>query len=217
MARPSPSSSGTVLPDDARECVDMLLILATGTVAVDGREALGRGLDCVARAEVRLAALGDDQVLRVRCAKTRLFCFYYAARHREAAEAAETVASLARQGGLRYEECAHLHNAGEQYLRLADHPRARASLTASLEMARDLGADGGDALWPGSPCRLHLDGNTSRLHELGEAPHRGGRLARPSRARYWPRVPARRAGSPRGARAELTRALEMSSPAPAPR
>ena len=199
--------SGTVLPDDPRECVDMLLILATETVAVDGREALGRGLDCVARAEVRLAALGDDQVLRVRCAKARLACFYYAGRHREAAEAAETVASLARHGGLRYEECAHLHNAGEQYLRLADTPRARASLTASHEMARDIGADrmrlNNEALL------AYLDGHATRLHELGAEFNAAGDTWRELHARYWLGQLLARQSDPT-AHAELTRAMEIA-------
>jgi hypothetical protein len=199
--------SGTVLPDDPRECVDMLLILATETVAVDGRAALGRGLECVERAEARLASLGDDQVLRVRCAKARLACFYFAGRHQEAVDAAEALASLARHGGLRYEECTHLHNAGEQYLRLSDTARARASLSASHEMARDIGAD---------RVRLHneallayLDGDAGRMEALADGFHDAGDDWHELHARYWlGRLLASQSGL--GARTELTRALEIA-------
>jgi eukaryotic-like serine/threonine-protein kinase len=199
--------SGTVLPDDPRECVDMLLILATETVAVDGGAALARGLECVERAEARLAALGDDQVLRVRCAKARLLCFCFAGRHAEAAEAAQTAASLARHGGLRYEQCTHLHNAGDQYLRLEERDRARASLSASHEMARDIGAD---------PVRLnneallaYLEGNAPRMESLADDFHGAGDAWRELNARYWlGRLLA--AQSAVGARTELTRALEIA-------
>ena len=199
--------SATVLPDDPRDCVDMLLILATETVAVDGREALARGLECVARAEMRLAALGEDHVLRLRCAKARLACFYYAGHHEEAAEAAEAVASLARQGGLRYEECAHRHNAGEQYLRLGDTDRARASLVASLAMARDLGADrmrlNDEALL------AYLDGQGDRLEQLGDAFRTAGDAWHELQVRYWFGRLLGAQGTA-GARVELTRALEIA-------
>jgi hypothetical protein len=198
---------GTVLPEDPRECVDVLLILATETVAVDGREALARGLECVARAETRLAAIGDDQVLRVRCTKAREACFYYAGLHREAAEEAEAAASLARQVGLRYEECAHMHNAGEQYLRLGDVARARAALSASHEMARDLGADrmrlNDEALL------AYLDGRADRLRALADELGAAGDPWRELHVRYWHGRLLADQGEV-GARAELARALEIA-------
>jgi hypothetical protein len=199
--------SATVLPNDPRECIDMLLMLATETVAVDGREALARGLECVERAEADLAALGEDHVLRLRCAKARLACFYYAGRHRDAAEAAEGVAALARQAGLRYEECAHLHNAGEQYLRLGDASRARAALMASHEMARDIGAD---RLRLNDEALLaYLDGQRERLEDLADAFRTSGDPWHELHVRYWlGRLLAAQALG--GARAELTRALELA-------
>jgi hypothetical protein len=199
--------NATVLPDDPRESIDALLILATEGVGVDGREGLARGLECVERAEARLGELGEDPVLRLRCAKARFFCFYLAGRYREAAAEAERAAVLARRLGLRYEECAHLHNAGEQYLRLGDEAGAREALAASQEMARDIGADG---------MRLHdeallayLDGYDDRLVELADGFRTSGDAWHELHVRYWHgRLLAAR-GLP-GARVELTRALEIA-------
>ena len=199
--------SSTVLPDDAREYVDVLLMLASETVAVAGREALGRGLDCVARAEGRLASLGDDPVPRVRCAKARLACFYYAGLHGQAAEVAQAVATLARQAGLRYDECAHLHNAGEQYLRLGDAARARTLLCASHALACDVGADG--VRLNDEALLAYLDGDATRLDALARDFEAAGDAWHELHVRYW--LGRHLTGNDTtGARLQLERALAIA-------
>jgi tRNA A-37 threonylcarbamoyl transferase component Bud32 len=195
------------LPDDLRESIDALLILATETVGVHGHEALARGLEYVARAEARLAELGEDHVLRVRCAKARMVCFYYAGHHREAAEEAEKAASLARNVGLRYEECAQLHNAGEQYMRLGDDVRARGALAASYEVARDIGAH---PIQRNDEAMLaYLDGHGDRLGAIADEFHASGDPWRELHVRYWlGRLLATQGVV--GARTELTRAMELA-------
>jgi tetratricopeptide (TPR) repeat protein len=141
---------GAVLPDDPRARVEMLLILAWAVVTVDGAAAAARGLDYVERAEAILHAsegerAGDpawqDPVARILCAKARCACFYFSGEHEKVIESAEAAVAIARGAGLRFDECAHLHNAGEQYMMLGQRDRARALLTESRDIARDIGAD----------------------------------------------------------------------------
>jgi len=175
--------SSAVLPSDPRERVDMLLFLATATVAVDGRDALHRGLAHIGRAEALLDAGDADPLAQVHCAKARVTCFYFAGEHEKAAEAAEAAVALSRRAGLRYEECIHLHNIGELTLRQGELERARAALVASTEIARDIGAE-----------RIHLhnealiaflDGREARLEELAEGFRAVGNSFHELHARYW--------------------------------
>jgi len=175
--------SSVVLPTDPRERVDMLLFLATATVAVLGPEGLDRGLAHVTRAESLLDAGDEDPVAQVHCAKARVTCFYFAGQHAKAAEAAEAAVLLSRRAGLRYEECIHLHNVGELTLRQGQLDRAREALVASTEIARDIGAE-----------RIHLhnealiaflDGRAARLEELAQGFRDVGNAFHELHARYW--------------------------------
>jgi tetratricopeptide (TPR) repeat protein len=173
--------SGTLLPDDRRERVEVLLILAMCVVAVGGTSALAHGLDFASRAEALIDE--DDPVAQVQLARARLLCHYFAADYARAAEIAEEALALARRAGLRFEECAHLHNAGEQYLRLGDRERARQALTESLEIARDIGAE---------PVQRHnevllafLDGNAPRLVHLADSFQEAKNPWHEVFARYW--------------------------------
>jgi hypothetical protein len=133
--------SSTMLPDDPRERLEVLLILATALVSVEGKDALEQGLDYVTRAEALVSTLGNDPVAEVHCEKARFMCLVFAGEHVKAADAAEAAVLVARRSRLRYEECAHLHNIGQQYVRLGLAPRARAALFRSNEIADDIGAE----------------------------------------------------------------------------
>jgi len=77
----------------------------------------------------------------VHCAKQRYFCFCLAGEYALAAEAAEAAVAIARRAGLRFWESAHLHNAGEQFLRLGARDRARDAIVQSNEIAHEIGSE----------------------------------------------------------------------------
>jgi len=139
--------SDMVLPEDPRERVNMLRILATSLVMRDGREALPHSLELVSRAEALAAAdlssgagSPTDPMASLQCLKARFFCFLYAREPANAVQAAQSALSLARRVRLRFEECAHLHNAGEGYLMLGQVDDARRCLEESSMIALDIGA-----------------------------------------------------------------------------
>ncbi|HEX8795977.1 MAG TPA: protein kinase, partial [Polyangiaceae bacterium] len=199
--------NATVLPADVRERLEMLLILAPAVVAVGGSEALNRGLECLSRAEELVGTSGDDPVSRVHCAKARVLCFGLAGEHAQAVEAAETAVELSRRAGLRYEECAHLHNIGDQCLHLGESERAREALSASQEIARDIGAE--HARIYNEALLGYLDGNVSRLEEIAEFFRTADHAWHERNTRYWlGRLLAAR-GTDR-ARDELARGLDLA-------
>jgi len=203
----------TVLPADPGERFDILLILAWAVVMVDGRAALPRALDFVSRAEAIRGAGGDlrslleDPIGRLQCAKARVVSFYLAGEYASGAEAAEEAIALARRSGLRFDECVHLHNAGDQYLRLGKHDQARLALTASSELAGDLGAP--------RMARLNdvvlavLDGRAERLSLLAEDARRAADTWRELYARYWLGRLLASSGAP-DARTALEHALDLA-------
>jgi tRNA A-37 threonylcarbamoyl transferase component Bud32 len=182
----------TLLPEDPRLRLEMLLILAWGVVMVDGHEALARGLDFVSRAEAirtartsgdRPAESHDDPVSQVHCAKARFFCFYLAGEYAKAAEAAEAAVAIARGAGLRFDECAHMHNAGEMYLRLGEADRARALLTASNDIAHDIGAERNAR--HNDVLLAYLDADAARLAADSAAARAAGDTWIELFARFW--------------------------------
>jgi serine/threonine protein kinase/tetratricopeptide (TPR) repeat protein len=199
--------NASVLPADARERLEMLLILAPAVVAVGGDEALSGGLECVSRAEELVSASGDDPVARVHCAKARVLCFGLAGQHARAVEAAEKAVELSRHAGLRYEECAHLHNMGEQYLHLGESERARTALTSSLEIARDIGAE-----HPGlydEALLAYLDADSARLEEIADGFRVANLESYERYTRYWFGRLLAREGASR-ARREFARGLDLA-------
>jgi tetratricopeptide (TPR) repeat protein len=199
--------NATVLPGDARERLEMLLILAQAVVASGGEEALSRGLDCVSRAEELVNLAGNDPVARVHCAKARCICLYLAGQHASAVEAAETAVELSRQAGLRYEEFAHLHNLGEHYLHLGESVRARAALIRSQEIARDIGAELHDL--NNEALLAYIDSNSARLEEISNG-FRSANLGFFERhTRYWLGRLLAKQGADR-ARGEFARVLDLA-------
>ena len=134
----------SVLPEDPRARLDSLLLLAVAVVTVDGRTALVRGLDYIARAEAILEANvleGDgaqssqkDPVGTLVCLRARYLCLCFSGEYALAVRAAEEAVSMARSAGLRFDLMAHLHNAGEQYLRLGESEKGRTALLESKEI-----------------------------------------------------------------------------------
>jgi tetratricopeptide (TPR) repeat protein len=183
----------TLLPEDLRARVNILLILARSVVIAEGREALARGLDFVSRAEAILAAKGDgelssdsphdDPVALVHCAKERAICFTFAEEFALALEAEAEVVALARRTGLRFEESSHLHNAGELYVRLGDRTRARAAIAESLTIARDIGAERSQR--HNEMILAYLDGRADRLGQLAEAAKSAQDKWLELYSRYW--------------------------------
>jgi hypothetical protein len=199
-----------VLPDDPQERLEMLLILSTAVVWVHGDAALSRGLDFVSRAEA-LGCSGDpshqDPVIRLRCLKARLICFHFAGDYASAAETALQAVETARSAGLRYVECAHLHNLGEQHLRLGKPHLARAALLDSNEIARDFGAP--PVMKLNAVLLAYLDAQSDRL----VAAALEAQTANPwleLNARYWlGRLLA--STDPSGSRVALERALHLAT------
>jgi serine/threonine protein kinase len=187
-------ASDTLLPENPRERLEMFVILAIATSCVDGREALGRALDFVNRGEALLAAQSaasdgvpdatrEDPVMRVQLSKARHSCFYFAGEYATGLDAAEAALALARQAGLRFEECALLHNAGEFCLRLGDRDRARVALVASSAIARDIGdprsQKHNDILF------AYLDASAERLSQMAEAARSATDPWQELHSRFW--------------------------------
>jgi tetratricopeptide (TPR) repeat protein len=201
---------GALLPETPQERIDMLLLLATGTVAERGAEGLSTALDHLAQAE-RLTE--DNPVPYVMCKKARFLCFYFGADERAAAVAAEEGVAFARRAGLRYEESAQLHNAGEQYLRMGEYRRARAALTQSLEIAEDIGTDRvrgvDEALLAYIDDREGDAGAAGRLATLAAKFRASNNAWYELNARYWLGLLHAKKRDP-SARPELERALELA-------
>jgi tetratricopeptide (TPR) repeat protein len=183
----------TLLPEDPRERFEMVLLLAVAVVSLDGRPALARGLDFVGRAEALLGSheeqerspgeSAEDPVARVHCAKARYFCFVLAGEYAKAADAAEVAIAIARQAGLRFEECAHLHNAGEQYVRLDDGDRARARLVESNDIAREIGSERNQK--HNDVLLAYLDHDPDRIAGIADAARDANDRWLELYARYW--------------------------------
>ena len=206
-----------VLPADPRLRMEMLLILAMSMVMVDGRDAFTRGLDLVLRAEALVGhsadgspvseALRDDPVARVQCAKARVACCYFSGEYAKGASAAEAAVEIARRAGLRFDECAHLHNAGEQHLRGGERDRARVALLASNEIARDIGAE--RSTQHNDVLLAYLDASSERLDHIADAARAASDSWQELHARYWLGHLFAAAGAPL-ARPTLDRALVLA-------
>jgi hypothetical protein len=139
----------SALPEEPAARRQTLLMLATAVVMVGGHAALARGLDLVDQAAaIRPPKLGganddlaEDPVAGVLCTLSRQLCFAFAGEHAKAAEMADEGVALARRAGLRYQECAQLCNAAEEYFHLGDRDRSRARALESNAIARDIGSD----------------------------------------------------------------------------
>jgi eukaryotic-like serine/threonine-protein kinase len=215
LGAPAEILSGAVLPADPRERLEVLLLLATATVSIDGRAALDRALDLVSRAEALVGVSmsephrppAEDPVGQAHCSRVRFLCYAGAGDYARAAEAAEAAVATARRGGLRYEECADLHNAGESYLQLGDSARARAALIESSELARDLGVD--RVQFPNRVLLAYLDGDTDGLTRLAESSGAAADAWHELHARYWLGRLLASEGAP-ASRRELLRAQDLA-------
>jgi serine/threonine protein kinase len=164
--------SESSLPEEPAARFQSLVMLAFSVVFVGGRAAVAHGLDLVDQAQAMWrptpVETGDDRaedpVAAVLCAKARQACLTCAGEHARAAEAADEGVALARRAGLRYEECAQLGNAAEQYFHLGEHDRARALALESRAITVEIGADHvarhNDALL------AHLDRSPDRLQQI---------------------------------------------------
>ena len=201
---------GVALPGTTQERIDTLLLLATGTAAARGSEGLSTALEHVAEAE-QLSA--DDPVAWVMCKKARFLSFYFGGDGRAAAAAAEEGVAFARRAGLRYEEAAQLHNAGEQYLRIGDFGKARSTLAQSLEIARDIGTDRvqgvDETLLAYIDGREGVAGAVERLVGLAERFRASNNSWYELNARYWLGLLYAGNGDVR-ARAQLERSLRLA-------
>jgi hypothetical protein len=173
----------TILPADKQERFELLTSLARASAIVDGREALARTRDLIARAEALAVELGGDPVSLAHCAKSRVLCFGFARENRKAVESAEEAIALSRRTGLRYEECSNLHNVGDGYVRLGERDRARSALVESSALAGDIGAEAVGVL--NEMLLAYLDAEPSRIEELADACAAKGDYWLELHARYW--------------------------------
>jgi hypothetical protein len=175
--------SGTLLPHDWRERLEILLILATSVVSIDGREALARGLDYVSRAEALVEESDQDPCAQLRCTKARMLCFFFARQYGPAAEAAEAAVAISQRAGLRYEECINIHNAGELYIRTGDTARGYRALHASNAIARDIGAEA--LLLFNEALLAYVDKQSARIEEIADQFRAAGDPWHEMHIRYW--------------------------------
>jgi eukaryotic-like serine/threonine-protein kinase len=206
-----------LLPEDPQLRLQILLILAWSVVMVGGKSALGRGLDFVSRAEAILESKGEgesghesprgDPAALVHCAKARGACFHFASEYTLGVEAEAAVVALARRTGLRFDESAHLHNAAEIYLRLGDRERARAAITESYAIARDIGAERSQR--HNEMLLAYLDGRADRLVQLAEGATAASDRWLELYTRYWLGRLLAASGAP-GARRALDHAFEIA-------
>lgn len=205
--------SQTVLPEDGHDRLETLLMLATAVVSVHGPEALVRGLDFVSRAEMLLSSepspgsLRQDPVARVHCAKARASCFYFTAHYASAADATEETARLAHQAGLRFDECSHLHNLAELWIRLDQRGRARTLLEQSSSIARDTGSSAVEH--HNAILSAYLDGSSEKLARFADEARETKHRWRDLHARYWLGRLHLERGAPE-ARTALHRALDLA-------
>lgn len=178
--------SQTVLPEATDERLEMLLMLATSLVSAYGAEALQRGIAFVDRAEALLwspLTADEDPVARVRCAQARSSCFYFAGEYLKGAEASAEAAMLGRRAGLRFDECADLHNLAEQRLRLDDRVGARSALDDSDAVATDSAST--IVLHVNAILRAYLDNRDDDLTRLAQQAANANDPLREFHARYW--------------------------------
>jgi tetratricopeptide (TPR) repeat protein len=183
----------SVLPEDPRARLDSLLLLAVAVVTVDGRAALVRGLDYIARGEAILEAQAlevdgahssqKDPVGTLVCLRARYLCLCFSGEYSLAVKAAEEAVSVARSAGLRFDLMAHLHNAGEQYLRFGEMEKARGALLESNEIARDIAAERNQK--HNDVLLAYLDAEDARLYELAEGARVTGDPWLELFASYW--------------------------------
>ena len=179
--------AGNALDDSA----EALMWLASATVAVGGKSKLPRALEYVGRAEsIGRSAGNDNPVFQTLCHKARFLCFCFAGDWRSAAASAGDAIEVARRSGLRFEECLHLHNLAELYIRLDERTRARDALERSLILAMELGTP--EWLEAGSRALLaYLDGTDGdrdadcRLELQAEYFRRSKLTWLELHARYW--------------------------------
>jgi eukaryotic-like serine/threonine-protein kinase len=199
--------SETVLPTDRRARIDILLVLATSLVAVQGHDALDAGLDCVSRAEGLLEDVEDDPVARAHCAKARMVCFNFAGQHAQMAKTAEEAADYARRAGLRYEEGAHLHNLADALVRLGEFDRAREALVQCGELAQDMEVESIHLL--NAALLAYMDRQPGRIEAVASHFQAANNGLCELHARYWLGRLLAAEKSPRAAD-ELGRALVLA-------
>jgi hypothetical protein len=197
--------------DDSAEA---LMWLASATVAVGGKSKLPRALEYVGRAESLGRNAGDNPVFETLCHKTRFLCFFFAGDCKSAAASARDAIDVARRSGLRFEECLHLHNLAEQYIRLGERAPAREALERSLTLSMELGTPE----WLQTINRAllaYLDGTDGdlqadqRLELLAEDFRQWKLTWLELHARYWLGLLLSSWGDGR-ARTELGRALDIA-------
>jgi hypothetical protein len=196
------------------ESAEALMWLASATVAVGGSSRLPRALEYVGRAEFIGHGANDNPVFQTLCHKTRFLCFFFAGDCESAAASAQEAIEVAQRSGLRFEECLHLHNLAEQYIRLDKRARARDALERSLALSTELGTP--EWLEAGSRALLaYLDGTEGdrdadrRLESHAENFRRSKLTWLELHTRYWHGLLLSSWRDPR-ARSELSRALEMA-------
>jgi tetratricopeptide (TPR) repeat protein len=116
--------------------VEALMTLALARAMTGDCDAALRLLD-------RVNALGEpqDAIEAVVRQKHRAVIFFNKRDFDAAAREGTELASLARAAGLRFDTAAALHNLGDIYDRLGDHPRAYAAFVESVELTRLLEHD----------------------------------------------------------------------------
>jgi hypothetical protein len=175
----------STLPEEPAARRQSLLMLACAVVMVGGRAALARGLDLVGQAEA-VGANDDrteDPIAGVLCAKAKQACLAFAGEHAKSAEAADEGAALARRAGLRYEECAQLCNAAEQYFHLGDRDRSRALALESNAIARDIGSDRAEL--HNDTLLAYLDHDPERLRQIAREASAASDPILELYAHYW--------------------------------
>jgi hypothetical protein len=202
--------AGSALEDSA----EALMWIASATVAVGGNSKLPRALEYVGRAESMGRSESDNPVFQTLCHKTRFLCFFFAGDCRSAAASARDAIEVARRSGLRFEECLHLHNLAELYIRLDERLHARDALERSLVLSMELGTP--EWLEMGNRALLaYLDGTDGdrsadrRLEQQAEAFQRTKLTWLELHARYWLGLLLSSWRDGRATR-ELERALEIA-------
>jgi serine/threonine protein kinase/tetratricopeptide (TPR) repeat protein len=131
---------------EAGEKLERLGLIETDAEALMAL-ALARAMtgDCDAAIAVmeRVRALGEpkDALEAVVRQKHRTLIFFNKRDFDAAAREGTELATLARAAGLRFDTAAALHNLGDIYDRLGDHPRAYAAFVESIELTRLLEHD----------------------------------------------------------------------------